>query len=169
MSILTDAINPILADLAIARADRIEFKGELDAAASMVDSTKLQLADVESKIEIEVAGNNAPDRLRGFDIDRLALTHSSAALSVQQRSLASIVEMAKCHYIGLENSLKSKIREIQGNDALFSTYVPARPGVMSEQQLTPARQLARSSAAMDEYRRLYKEGGFRTNAPLRTV
>jgi len=169
MSTLTDAINPILADLAVARADWIEFNGELNAVVSMMVSAEQQLADVDSKITAEVSGNNSPERLRDFSVDRLAIQNTLGAMSVQRGAMASIVEMAEVYYVGIENLLKSKIIQIQGDNAIFSTYVPVRPGVMSEAQPTPARQLVRNEVAMEAYRRLYKENGYRLNKPLPTV
>lgn len=169
MTTLTDAINPILDDLAVAKADWIEFKGIFNSYASSLDRARSSLSEAYLNLKNEVESRNSPERIISFKTDALALENFLANESIKYRATMALVEMAECYYIGLENLLKSKIVEIQGSDALFATYVPTRPGVMSEAQPSPARQLARSEEAINEYHRLYDGISYPINKLLPTV
>lgn len=144
MSILTDAIAPILAELAVARTDWIEFKAIKETMAGHVTRQKNEVDRV--RVELDEKNDNAlRNKIQEQDLAERLKNHEDYYGFVlhRQRVAQSVLETAEIYYIGLENSLKLKILEVSGGDAsLFATYVPVRPGAMSEQQPSPSRQLA---------------------------
>lgn len=151
MSTLTDAIAPILSDLATARADYLEFKSGLDAAISKIAAHQIEVDKARASFEGAKSEPISQDFFLYTTRDYLRRqVELMGTLHTDKRRAEWIFQTAESYYIGIEIALKAKILEAGGTESLFPTYVPARPGVMSERQLTGARQMAIDAAAMKE-------------------
>lgn len=151
MSTLTDAIAPILDELTTARTDYLEFKAELDAAISKIAAHQVEVDKARASFESAQREAISQDFFLYTTRDYLRRqVEHMGTLHTGKRRAEWIFTSAESYYIGIEISLKAKILEAGGTESLFPTYVPARPGVMSERQLTGARQMATDAAAMKE-------------------
>lgn len=151
MSTLTDAIAPILSDLSTARTDYLEFKAELAAAISKIAAHQIEVDKARASFESAKREAISQDFFLYTTRDYLRRqVEHMGTLHTDKRRAEWIFKSAESYYIGIENALKAKILEAGGTVSMFPTYVPARPGVMSEAQPTPCRQLAIDAAAMKE-------------------
>lgn len=163
MSILTDAIAPILIDLSTARADYLEFKSECDAAVSKIAAHQLEVNKAQASLDIVKSEPISQDFFLYSTSDYLRRqVEYMGTLQCDKRRAEWILKSAESYYIGIEKALKAKIIEAGGTESLYPTYVPVRPGVMSEAQVTGGRQLAIDAAAMKEIDS-FNAGHFDTN------
>lgn len=151
MSTVTDAIAPILDDLTTARTDCLEFKAGSDAAISKITAHQIEVDKARASFESAKSEPISQDFFLYSTRDYLRRqVEHMGTLHTDKRRAEWILQSAESYYIGIENALKAKILEAGGTESLFPTYVPVRPFVMSERQVTACRQLAIDAAAMKE-------------------
>jgi len=151
MSTLTDAIAPILSDLSTARTDYLEFKSELDAALSKITAHQIEVDQARARFDSAKSEPISQDFFLYTTRDYLRRqVELMGTLHTDKRRAEWIFKMAESYYIGIEIALKAKIIEAGGTESLFPTYVPERPGVMSERQVTGCRQAAIDADAIKE-------------------